>query len=168
MPKYNPRYIEDQIFYYVNQTRIKHGLNPVKKHKCLTRLAKRHSNNMARANRIYHGNNCELALDCIKPGKKQNMVYHYSILNFFFDGASDYEQRGVGGFENCAYMPTGIVKGFKYPVKTNRDIAKALHITWMRSKEGHRENVLDPDHFLLGVGVWKRGNRFYATELFFH
>ena len=61
-----------------------------------------------------------------------------------------------------------ILKGFEYEIKTDTDIARALHQQWMRSKAGHRENILDPRHQYLGIGVRRSGNQFFATELFLH
>jgi len=74
----------------------------------------------------------------------------------------------MGGYENCGMMYKGRVKGFKYEIKTDADIARALHDMWMRSKAGHRENILDPRHRYVGIGVKRSGNAFYATELFHH
>ncbi len=37
--------------------------------------------------------------------------------------------------------------------------------SWMKSK-GHRENILTPRYAETGVGVWQKGNAFYATQLF--
>lgn len=36
---------------------------------------------------------------------------------------------------------------------------------WMQSP-GHRENILRPEFRETGVGVWRRGNTFYFTQLF--
>ncbi|UBF25690.1 CAP domain-containing protein [Kovacikia minuta CCNUW1] len=36
---------------------------------------------------------------------------------------------------------------------------------WMKSP-GHRENILYPEFRETGVGVWKRGNTYYFTQLF--
>ncbi len=63
-------------------------------------------------------------------------------------------------------MPKGKVKGFKKGVYTDKEIARALHITWMKST-GHRKNILNPDFKKIGIGVKRRGNKFYAVELFY-
>lgn len=36
---------------------------------------------------------------------------------------------------------------------------------WMNSP-GHRENILRPEYRETGVGVWRRGNTYYFTQLF--
>jgi len=74
----------------------------------------------------------------------------------------------TGASENCGMMYKGHVKGVKYEIRTDADIARALHGMWMRSKAGHRENILDPRHKYVGIGVKRSGNAFYATELFHH
>lgn len=74
----------------------------------------------------------------------------------------------TGSYENCGMMPKGRVIGFKDEIRTDTDIARALHQQWMHSHTGHRENVLDPRHRFAGIGVKRRGNEFYATELFHH
>lgn len=36
---------------------------------------------------------------------------------------------------------------------------------WMNS-QGHRENILRPEYRETGVGIWRRGNTYYFTQLF--
>ncbi len=72
----------------------------------------------------------------------------------------------TGAYENCGMMYKGRVNEFNYEIKTDTDIARAFHQLWMRSKAGHRENILDPKHQYVGIGVKRRGNIFYGTELF--
>lgn len=36
---------------------------------------------------------------------------------------------------------------------------------WMKSR-GHRENILRPEYRETGIGVWRRGNTYYITQLF--
>lgn len=43
--------------------------------------------------------------------------------------------------------------------------AKAAIAGWMNSP-GHRENILNPVYQEMGIGVWKRGNTYYFTQLF--
>jgi len=66
-------------------------------------------------------------------------------------------------------MPQGVeVKGIGY-VKSEKDVAKALMKTWMKSP-GHRSNILDLAFTEIGIGVacWKKqGYReYYATQDF--
>ncbi len=68
--------------------------------------------------------------------------------------------------ENVAMMPKGRVKGFKGQIQSDRDLARALHRTWMNSP-GHRKNILTSGFKKVGIGVKRGGNIFYATELFY-
>lgn len=36
---------------------------------------------------------------------------------------------------------------------------------WM-SSPGHRQNILRPEYRETGVGVWRKGNSYYFTQLF--
>lgn len=67
--------------------------------------------------------------------------------------------------ENVAVIPMGRVKGFRHPISTERDVALALHQMWIHSP-GHRKNMLDPRFGQVGIGIHRRGNRYYATQLF--
>lgn len=67
--------------------------------------------------------------------------------------------------ENVAMMPTGKVRGVRHRISSERDVALALHRGWMNSP-GHRRNMLDPKFRQVGIGVHRRGNRYYATQLF--
>lgn len=67
--------------------------------------------------------------------------------------------------ENVAMMPTGRVTDSRNRISSERDVALALHRGWMNSP-GHRRNMLDPKFQQVGIGVHRRGNRYYATQLF--
>lgn len=73
----------------------------------------------------------------------------------------------AGGFagENVALMHSGRVRGFHHEINSSWDVASALHSIWMDSP-GHRANILRPGFNLLGVGVVRKGNGYYATQLF--
>ena len=58
------------------------------------------------------------------------------------------------------------VKGFKYPIRTTKDIALAQHKSWM-SSHGHRANMLNADFSLIGVGVIRNKSGYYCTQLFY-
>lgn len=46
------------------------------------------------------------------------------------------------------------------------ELANQFMINWMNS-QGHRENILSPNFTSIGVGVYKAGNRYYATQEFY-
>jgi uncharacterized protein YkwD len=80
---------------------------------------------------------------------------------------ADNVHKTHGGFsgENCAMMLKGHVLGISHTIKTEHDVAKALHRQWMKSP-GHRENILTPGFNYVGIGVYRQGHRYYATQLF--
>ena len=73
--------------------------------------------------------------------------------------------RGNYAGENCAVISTGYVKGFNHEIISDQDIAIALHKILMESP-GHRKNILDKNFYRVGIGVFRKGRKFYATELF--
>lgn len=46
------------------------------------------------------------------------------------------------------------------------ELANQFMTNWMNS-QGHRENILSPNFTSIGVGVYKAGNRYYATQEFY-
>jgi uncharacterized protein YkwD len=46
------------------------------------------------------------------------------------------------------------------------ELANMFMTNWMNS-QGHRENILSPNFTSIGVGVYKVGNRYYATQEFY-
>jgi len=46
------------------------------------------------------------------------------------------------------------------------EVANQFMTNWMNS-QGHRENILSPNFTSIGVGVYKTGNRYYATQEFY-
>lgn len=46
------------------------------------------------------------------------------------------------------------------------ELANQFMTNWMNS-QGHRENILSPNFTSIGVGVYKVGNRYYATQEFY-
>ncbi|MGL5352284.1 MAG: CAP domain-containing protein, partial [Clostridium sp.] len=48
---------------------------------------------------------------------------------------------------------------------TNSILADNFMSNWMKS-EGHRENILSKEFTSIGIGVYKIGNTYYATQQF--
>lgn len=164
----NSRNIEKVTLNYVNYSRKKVGLNEIRPARGLIFLARRHSNKMMRRGKIWHGNNVIVASEYVLKRRKlsileQIIIFFLKIFSLPISVRSKFS--GISG-ENVAMMPIGRVKGFHKEISTDKDIAKALHITWMNS-HGHRANILNPNFKLLGVGIKRKGKMTYATELFF-
>ncbi len=111
---------------------------------------------MAIKGRIWHGKNVFIAKNFIDKEPLLKRLLHFFIGPFFKDMSG----------ENVGMMVKGRVKGFKRKIISDRDIAKALHKSWMTSL-GHKANVLNPDFKKVGIGVKRRKNKFYATQLFY-
>jgi uncharacterized protein YkwD len=83
-----------------------------------------------------------------------------------FHGNNVTRTHGSYSGENCAMMLKGKVRGFKHTIRTEHDLAKALHKQWMTSP-GHRANILNSGFNYVGIGVFRQGHvYYYATQLF--
>lgn len=82
-----------------------------------------------------------------------------------FHGDNVDKTHGSYSGENCAMVWKGFVRGFNHPIHTNRDVAWALHRIWMKSS-GHRRNILDPSFNYIGIGIYTKGKKIFATQLF--
>ena len=162
------RNIEKQIFLYVNQSRKKDGLSMLKPDSGLIYLARRHSSVMAKRRSIWHGKNVHVARNYVSTSLLSILKVICYPLAIFFPPLwiiFYFGEKGMSG-ENVAMMPKGRVKGFRGEIHSDRDLAKALHRTWMNS-HGHRKNILTSGFKKVGIGVKRSGNTFYATELFY-
>ena len=61
--------------------------------------------------------------------------------------------------ENIAFMEFDIDESFE-------SLAEQLMSNWMNSS-GHRANILSTDFSSIGIGVYRVGNKVYATEEFY-
>ena len=153
MTKYKSSDVERWIIIYANRARKKRGIKPFRSNFGLRRVARNHSTRMAKRKRIWHGKGVFQAKHSLSFSS-----FWERIICFFL-------HIGISG-ENVGLMYLGNVKGFKHEIRTNKDVALAQHISWMRSR-GHRNNILNPVFSKIGVGVKKRGKGFYCTQLFY-
>lgn len=162
------RNIEKQIFLHVNQSRKRHGLSELKPDSGLIYLARRHSSVMARKRAIWHGKNVHLARDYVSTSLLRILKVICYPLAIFFPPLwiiFYFGEKGMSG-ENVAMMPKGRVRGIRGEIHSDRDLARALHRTWMNSS-GHNKNILTSGFKKIGIGVKRGGNTFHATELFY-
>lgn len=126
----------------------------------LRHLSRRHSSRMAKRKRIYHGKAVHRAKKHVKKDLFDILRPLFVILGFVFPpiwwALSASGAAGIAG-ENVAMMPKGRVKGMKRPIRSDGDIARALHRSWM-SSPGHRKNILTASFTKVGIGVRHRGN----------
>lgn len=165
----NPRDIERYIFKYVNYSRKKAGLKELRSNRGLVYLSRMHSYKMAKQRHMRHGENVFIAgkyiNEQLSPKKRSFFEKILFVLARLFYFTDTIKYQGISG-ENVAVMFKGKVKGFRREILSDKDIAKALHIIWMKSP-GHRANILNSDFNLLGIGIKRRGKAFYATEVFY-
>lgn len=84
----------------------------------------------------------------------------YIVEKYIGEG---YYSVGIG--ENLGSMPTGNVEGMGY-IYSDADIIGKAHVdSWMDSS-GHRENILNPEYDVIGVGVAYDGVYYVATQNF--
>ncbi|MFH0836000.1 MAG: CAP domain-containing protein, partial [Candidatus Micrarchaeota archaeon] len=112
---------------------------------------------MARKRKIWHGDGV------YKAGKLLDSNPSLGFLSLFFPKKNSF--NGYSG-ENVGLMYTGRVRGVKFVVRTNSQIATALHQSWMHSP-GHRANILNSKFKAIGIGVKQNKNGYYGTELFY-
>ena len=159
--------IEKLIHIYTNSSRRKRGIRHLEFNTGLRFLSRRHSSIMAKRGRIWHGKNVFLAPDHVSDPLMKFIKFILYPLTLFFPLLwiiINFGDRGASG-ENVAIMPKGIVRGIG-KIDTDKQIALAFHRVWMNS-QGHRKNTLNPNFSKIGVGIKRRGNRFYATQLFY-
>ena len=142
MTKYKYTEIERWILIYANRARKKELLKPLRSNFGLRKVARFHSKEMAKTGKIWHGDGVYKA--------KQSLTFS----SFWEHIISLFLNTGISG-ENVGMMPLGKVIGFKHEIRTNKDIAKAQHISWMKSS-GHRDNILNYKFSKIGVGVKKK------------
>jgi len=144
--------VERLIIKHTNRSRRKRGLHSLRTNRGLMGVAKGHSHKMAKKGHIWHG-------------KGVRVAQHAFTTKTFWDFLSSLFMGGQSG-ENVGLMPLGRVRGLKGVIRTGKDVALAQHNAWMRSA-GHKNNILNSNFTHIGVGVCKRGNRFYCTQLFY-
>lgn len=156
--------IEKFVLFYTNMTRKKRGLCPLIMNRGLRKIARQHSATMARSKRIWHGDNVRKAHAWVSYNTPIEIILRILSLISSFFLHNLFTRRGSA--ENVGLMPTGYVKGLNYKIKTCKDLAKAQHVSWMRS-EGHRKNILNANFSKIGIGVVKNGKMYYFTQVFY-
>ena len=131
-------YVEQLLFEKVNQAREEAGLPPLDYHSDMTEYARMKSKDMGERNYFSHEN---------PEGDLMSAVMQQ-------DGVS-YQSWG----ENIAFMEFEINESFE-------SLAEQLMSNWMNSS-GHRANILSTDFSSIGIGVYRVGNKVYATQEFY-
>ena len=146
--------VEKSILKYTNTQRTENGLNVLTWDDNLASIAREHSLDMATNSFFDHTN-----LKGEDPTDRA-IRNHYIVEKKLGGG---YYSVGIG--ENIGSMPTGNVEGMGYVYSDADSIGKAHVDSWMDS-QGHRENILNPEYDVIGVGVAYGGVYYVATQNF--
>lgn len=128
--------IEEILFRLTNEERQRAGLPALEHSELMAQYARIKSQDMGDRNYFGHGD---------PDGRLMQ-----SRLD---DDGVDYTVWG----ENLAMLG-----GYEL---SDEELAKMFMTNWMNS-ESHRANILSPDFAQVGIGVYKSGTRFYATQEF--
>lgn len=129
--------VEKYVFRLTNEERKNEGLSALMWEQTLSDIAAAHSRDMAEKNYFAHRSPEGLMVaDRVARGHR----------------------KLVGTIGENVYLFVG-----KPPVET--DMAEDMVENWMNSS-GHRENILRDGYTHLGVGVYRKNNRVYATQVF--
>ncbi len=154
-------YLEKKIHLLVNRERKKRGLKPLKWDKKLAKIAREHSEDMARNNYFSHIN---------KKGEgpdERALRHHYKIER----SKNGYILIGLGEniFKTYTFSHYYVYPSDKrtYIYKTTEAIASEIIEGWMHSK-GHRKNILNANFEKEGIGVFiTEDGEIYVTQDFF-
>lgn len=146
--------IEKLIFKYTNIKRQENGVSELSWDDTLAKIAREHSEDMATNDFFSHTN--LKGEDPTDRAIRNGYDVHKSL------GGGWYSE---GIAENIGKMPTGNVLGYGYVSSNPDSIAKAHVESWMESP-GHRENILNTQYDVIGVGVAYDGLYYIATQDF--
>lgn len=131
-------YVEQLIFEKVNQEREKAGLSPFENNQIMSQYARTKSQDMGERNYFAHEN---------PEG---------DLMSAFMqqDGIT-YQAWG----ENIAYIGGDMNESLEA-------LAEQFMSNWMNSS-GHRANILSTNFSSIGIGVYRCGDKVYATQEFY-
>ena len=147
--------IEKSILKYTNDQRIKRGLNELIWDEKLADIAREHSLDMVTNDFFDH-------INLMGEDPTDRATRHQYPIKKYLGGRT----YSIGIAENIGTMPTGNVEGIGYVYSDVDSIGKALVDSWMASP-GHRENILNPEYDVIGVGVAYDGKYYVATQNFY-
>jgi len=139
------RYVEDWLFYYVNQERIRRGIDPLVRHDGLDLIARNRSYDMGVRNNVTH----------FAPDGE--LAYSKEFIRADFNACNGYG-------ENIGATKYGINTSSRYP-KTTEQVPREVIRGFMYSTP-HRRSILDPYYRSIGLGVYAEHQRVYVTMIY--
>lgn len=126
--------------------------------------------------RVSYGKNIKIEMGIFNSVNKIRRRYGLSVLSWddnlysiaqsrAKDISWNFSHDGVPSScgENIAQIPLGNVRSLGFVQKQN--VSQKFVTTWMRST-GHRENILRGSYHAIAVGVYQKGRKYYAVQLF--
>jgi uncharacterized protein YkwD len=145
------------IFAETNQRRSEHGLEPLRHHPVLSRMAARHADRMATRDFYSHRDPFEPRLaEPVDRARRAGIGNPHIGENIHDHRALESDTGPVFRHDDGNFATTP--DGPPIPPHTYQSLAVAVVDEWMAS-DGHRNNILHHDAVQLGVGV-----RFYWRE----
>ncbi len=151
--------LQIQIHSLINKERQKHGLSPLAWNETLSRIARKHSRDMAKRHYFSH----------YSP-EGHDFSYRYKQEGYQCTvpaGANNYYTGAENIFQNNLYDRITTVNGVKYfDWNSQKKIAETTVEGWMHS-QGHRKNILTPYWRKEGIGIdVSPDDKVYITENF--
>lgn len=157
-PAIAPTDLAKRIHAQINERRAKHGLRTLRWNNSLSRIALKHSRDMA--NRNYLGHDTPEGISFSDRYRQAGYTCEIRIGNQVHAGA---ENLALGRLYNSMITRNGVAD---YHWNSVQQIALNTVDGWMNSP-GHRENILAPHWRQEGIGIEiGPGNRIYITQNF--
>ena len=145
---FNNTLVEQEILRLTNNERAGHGLKSLKLDDALSLIAREHGEDMYSRDFFEHDNP-----DGDGPTERAERK-----------GIRTTSRNWIGIAENIGITPIGDVVGCGY-ISSEEDVAKCAVNGWMQSS-GHRENILDTNYDVIGVGVYCTDSNCWNTQDF--
>jgi uncharacterized protein YkwD len=157
-PAIAPTDLAKRIHAQINERRVKHSLRTLRWNDSLSRIALKHSRDMA--NRNYLGHDTPEGISFSDRYRQAGYSCEIRIGNQVHAGA---ENLALGRLYNSMSTRNGVAD---YHWNSVQQIALNTVDGWMNSP-GHRENILAPHWRQEGIGIEiGPGNRIYITQNF--
>ena len=157
-PKIGIHELESSIHSLINEERMKHGLSALVWDDALGRIARKHSQDMAKRN--YFSHDSPEGHDFSYRYRQDGYSCAVRLRSVIYTGAENI-------FQNNLYDSMTTIDGVRYyDWNSEGKIAETTVEGWMNSS-GHRKNILTPHWRKEGIGVAiEPGDKIYITENF--
>ncbi len=167
------RNIENGVMTRCETERAKHSRKEVKWNPDLSRLARNHSHRMSRKRKLWEHSESSKIPKLIKNPIEASIAWTLITLGFLvawvfaligvvilWVGREGYKKKKK---EHVAVIRT---RSNDRAGEGSDAIAARLYDE-LAGDEGYLKSVADPDFKLTGIGVWRKRNRMYITQIFY-